>query len=228
MTCLKGNRVTTLYPQNLKCAICGAVAEYTQIGSTSTFGSPDLDTRPPEMRRSTMFAWVRRCPECGYCASDIGQATHRAAALVRSPEYARQLADATYPELANSFMCKALIEEQSEDLAAAAWSLIHAAWACDDAERDGPARACRSKAVDMVGKALDSGQRIADQEGAQTAIQVDLLRRAGRLDEASELIWRQRPGIGEDIILKVLAFQERLIERGDLSCHTIAEALADD
>lgn len=220
--------MTTLYPDNLKCAVCGAEAKYTQIGSTNAFGSPDLDTRPPEMRRSTMFAWVRRCPECGYCASDIGQAMPRAAALMRSPEYSRQLADETYPELANSFMCKALLEEQSEDLAAAAWSLIHAAWACDDAERDGPARTCRCKAVGMVGKVLDSGQRIADQEAADTAIQVDLLRRAGRLDEASELIRRQRAGIGEDIILKVLAFQERLIERGDLSCHTIAEALAND
>lgn len=151
--------MTTLYPENLKCAVCGAVAEYTQVCSTNAFGSPDLDTRPPEMRRSTMFAWVRRCPECGYCASDISQATPRAAVLVRSPEYALQLADEKYPELANSFMCKALIEEQSEDLAAAAWSLIHAAWACDDAERNGPARTCRCKAADMVRKALDSGHR---------------------------------------------------------------------
>jgi len=220
--------MTTLYPENLKCAVCGAEAKYTQIGSTNELGSPDLDTRPPEMRRSTMFAWVRRCPECGYCASDIGQATAQAAALVRSTEYSRQLADATYPELANRFLCKALIEEQSEDLVAAAWSLIHPAWACDDAQKDGPARSCRSKVADMVGTALDSGQRITDQEAADIAIRVDLLRRAGRLDEASELIQRQRPYIGEDIIPKILAFQERLIERGDLSCHTIAEALVND
>jgi hypothetical protein len=57
--------MTTLYREKSRCAVCGIATEYTSIGSTNAFGSPDLDTRPPEMQRSTIFAWVQRCPECG-------------------------------------------------------------------------------------------------------------------------------------------------------------------
>jgi len=220
--------MTTLYVAKAKCAVCGTETEYTEIGSTNSFGSPDLDTRPPEMQRSTIFAWVQRCPECGYCAPDVTKATPRASSLVRSPEYARQLVDSTYPELANSFLCKALLDESSGDFAGAAWSQIHAAWACDDAERDGPAKTCRSNAAGMIRKALENGQQIAGQDGAETAIQIDLLRRAGRLNEARKLIQTQRPAITEDIILKILAFQETLIAGGDEARHTISEGLGEN
>lgn len=220
--------MTTLYEEKARCAVCGTETEYTGVGSTNSFGSPDLDTRPPEMKRSTIFAWVQRCPGCGYCASDVSVATYQAKSRVRDPEYGNQLADSTLPELANSFLCKALIDESSEDYAAAAWSLIHAAWSCDDAERESQAKTCRSKAANMIRKALESGQQVATQDGAETAIQVDLLRRAGRLNEARQLIQTQRPAITEGIILKILAFQETLILGGDEACHTISEGLGEN
>jgi len=219
--------MTTLYQEKIRCAVCGAETECTGIGSTNAFGSPDLDTRPPEMKRSTIFAWVQRCPECGYCASDVSNAPPQAAALVYSPEYGRQLSDATYSQLANSFLCKAMIDEGSGDFSAAAWALIHAAWACDDDENPVPARVCRSKAADMIEMALGNGQAIIDQEGAETAIRVDLLRRAGRLAEARQLISTKRPEINEDIISKILTFEDTLVTRGDESCHTVAEAFGD-
>ena len=219
--------MTTLYEVKARCAVCGYETEHTGIGSTNAFGSPDLDTRPPEMKRSTIFAWVQRCPECGYCASDVGKAPSQATALVHSAEYARQLSDSTYPQLANAFLCKALIDERSGDYAAAAWALIHAAWACDDAGTPEPARVCRSKAVDMIAKSLGSGQAVAEQHGADTAIRVDLLRRAGRLTEARQLISTKRPAITEDIISKILDFQDALLTKGDEACHTVADALGD-
>ena len=51
--------MTTLGTASAACAVCGTVSEYTVIQSTSRFGSPDLDTRPPEMERSTLPYWVR-------------------------------------------------------------------------------------------------------------------------------------------------------------------------
>lgn len=219
--------MTTLYTTKVRCAVCGSEAEYTGIGSTNAHGSRDLDTRPPEMQRSTIFAWVQRCPECGFCGPDISQASSRAAALVRSAGYVRQLADSTHPELANSFRCKALNDESSGDHAAAAWALIHAAWACDDAQMPEAARVCRSEAVDMIEKALGRGQAITEQDGADSAIRVDLLRRAGRLAEARQLIATIRPAITVDIVAKVLDFQSVLLAKGDEACHTIAEALGD-
>lgn len=215
--------MTTIYEKKAECAVCGAESSYRGIGSTNSFGSSDLDTRPPEMMRSTMFAWVQRCPKCGYCASDVSKSAPQAASMVRSPEYTRQLSDPAYPELANSFLCKALLDNHVEDYAAAAWSLIHAAWACDDRNRDGLAKACRSRAADMFKRALNTGQKVAEQSGVETAIQVDLLRRAGRFNEARQLIHEQRPEITEEIILKILTFQENLIAKGDEACHNISE-----
>jgi len=220
--------MTTLYEEKARCAVCGSEAEYTGIGSTNAFGSPDLDTRPPEMQRSTIFAWVQRCPECGYCASDVSKAPSQADGVVRSPEYTRQLSNSTCPELANGFLCKALIDETSGNYAAAAWALIHAAWACDDAEKEESARTCRVKAADMIEKALGNGQKVAEQDGADTAFRVDLLRRAGRVAEARQLITTNRPTSTEDIISKILDFQEALITDGDEACHTIAEALGEN
>lgn len=220
--------MTTLYKEKARCAVCGSETEYTGIGSTNAFGSPDLDTRPPEMQRSTIFAWVQRCPECGHCATDVSKAPSQAATVVHSPEYTLQLSDLTFTELANRFLCKALIDESSGDYAAAGWALIHAAWACDDAEKPEPARTCRSKALDMIEKALGDGKEVAEQDGTDTAIQVDLLRRAGRLTEARQLISTKRSTITEEIISKILDFQDVLLTKGDEACHTIAEALGEN
>lgn len=54
--------MTTLYEAKAQCAVCGTESEYTGIGSTNSFGSPDLDTRPLKMKRSTIVDWIQRCP----------------------------------------------------------------------------------------------------------------------------------------------------------------------
>ena len=79
----------------------------------------------------------------------------------------------------------------------------------------------------MIAKSLGSGQAVAEQHGADTAIRVDLLRRAGRLTEARQLISTKRPAITEDIISKILDFQDALLTKGDEACHTVADALGD-
>jgi hypothetical protein len=80
----------------------------------------------------------------------------------------------------------------------------------------------------MIMQALENGQQFTEQDGAETAIQVDLLRRAGRSTEAQQLIATKRPAISEDIISTMLTFQESLISSGDEVCHTIASALGDE
>jgi hypothetical protein len=79
----------------------------------------------------------------------------------------------------------------------------------------------------MIEKALGNGQDIAKQGGADTAIHVDLLRRAGRFTEARQLISTKRSAITDDIISKILDFQDVLLTKGDDACHTIAEALGE-
>ncbi|MDW8147146.1 MAG: hypothetical protein RMJ48_12775 [Roseiflexaceae bacterium] len=216
---------TTLYPVTKTCAVWGTASEYIEIGSTSAFGAPDLNSRPPEMARSTIFAWVQRCPACGYCAADISQAPGHAGVTVRSIRYRAQLVDSTMPELANSFLRQAIVDERAGDYASAAWAIVHAAWVCNDEEKPEAAQECRGKAAEMVMRAIESGQEITEQRGAETAILVDLLRRAGRFAKARQVIASRRPGIIDDVILKILAFQELLIARGDVARYTLDEAV---
>lgn len=227
--------MTFVRRREFQCVICGAVTRYASIGSVfnvgssdcSDFnlGSSDLDTRPPEMLRSTISMWVQRCPGCGYCSSDLSNAPSHAATQVRNQDYVLQLSDSNYPKLANSFLCKALIDEKSGDYAKAAWAVIHAAWVCDDAKKPNQARACRSKAVELIEKTTSAGIMFTEQDGADTATQVDLLRRAGRCADAQKLIAMKRSAIADGTIAKILEFQEELLAKGDEACHTIAEAL---
>lgn len=220
--------MTTLFEEKVRCSVCGAKKKYTGIGSTNLFGSADLDTRPPEMERSTISYWVQRCPKCGYCSSDVSKACPEALTIVNAKEYKDQLNNPTYPELANSFLCRAMVDRESGDFAAATWTLIRAAWACDDSGHLDQAKACRQKAEEMLGIAEANGQKVARQEEASTALLVDLLRRSGQIEQARKVIAARRGGITDDIIARVLDLQAVLIDKNDLSCHTIIEVLGEE
>jgi hypothetical protein len=215
--------MTTVYKEKTRCSVCGTESEFYGIASTSTFGSADLDSRPPELKRSTIPAWVQRCPECGLCESDLSKSGPELRTIVQSQEYRDQLNDSAFPKLANSFMCRAIICWKSRDYAAATWALIHAAWVCDDLKCADKAVECRQKAADMLVLAEEQGY-MADQGGTSTVILVDLLRRSGRLNQARRVMAERREGITEEKILRILEFQSALIQKGDVSCHTIAEA----
>jgi len=217
--------MTTIYNERITCCLCGKESEYRGIGSTNAFGSPDLDTRPPQMQRSTMFAWVQRCPYCSYCSSDIAKASEKTKSVIESGEYQSQLKDKAFPDLANSFLCEAMIAEKEERFSEAAWAMIHAVWTCDDAGYEESAGKCRIKAVGLMKKGIAKGECFAEQDGLDIAIMADLLRRSGQFGEASVLIEKNQSRITEDIIKNILIFQKKLISQSDIKCHTISECL---
>jgi hypothetical protein len=218
--------MTTYYKEIKPCSVCGIENEYTGIGSTGAFGPQDLDTRPPERKRSTIIAWVQRCPDCGYCSADVSETCcPEAREIVNSREYKERLNDPTCPELANSFLCKAIIDRKSRALAAATLSFMWAAWSCDDSGHFDQARECRQKAAEMLVIAEDDGQQVFKREGANTAILVDLLRRSCQIEQARKVIAARRGGITEEVIVRILDFQTTLLDKNDVSCHTSAEAL---
>jgi hypothetical protein len=102
------------------------------------------------------------------------------------------LTDSNFPELANSFLCLAIIEQELKDFAQATWAIIYAAWVCDDAKIPKQAIECRRKAAETLRKAEDQGQAIVNEAGVSTAILADLLRRSGQIDEARKVIASQR------------------------------------
>ncbi|MCX5853785.1 MAG: hypothetical protein NTZ24_04225 [Deltaproteobacteria bacterium] len=73
--------------------------------------------------------------------------------------------------------------------------------------------------------AEDDGQQVFKREGANTAILVDLLRRSGQIEQAQKVIAARRGGITEEVIARILDFQSTLLDKNDVSCHTIAEVI---
>lgn len=215
--------MTRLRYLNTTCVVCGESCRFTIPEAIASIGSRDLDTRPAEPLRSTIYAWVKRCPSCGYCAPDPGKAPEGAADVVKLPRYREQLDARRYPGVANTFLCWSLIQEDLGAPAQAAWASLHAAWVCDDEGNDVPARICRKRAADLLRRAWEQGERLASQAGADEALLVDLLRRAGRLREARAVakeVLEQNPA---PLIAGIMRFQVRLITASDRGVHTVAE-----
>ena len=220
--------MTTMRREKVKCAVCGKRSEIMVLASTNQFGTPDLDLRPPEMARSSMVLWVYRCAGCGYCASRLDVGDANLLTFLQCEKYQAQLADSEMPRLAVSFLCKSMIDERMEELGEAAWALIHAAWACDDSDSEVPSRECRARAAEMLGRAEAEGQTVCQDPEEGWAVQVDLLRRAGKMSVGREVAEAKREVVGDGPVRKALDFQLELILRQDTRCHTLDEALRSD
>jgi hypothetical protein len=60
----------------------------------------------------------------------------------------------------------------------------------------------------MVPLSLENGQRLSEQERAETSLRVDLLRRANWLEDARQLLVIENSAISEGIIRDILALEE--------------------
>ena len=67
--------MTTYFTAEYTCAVCGRTHKFRVVGSTNSFGSPDLDLRPAPMQRDTIHTWVQTCPDCGYSNGKIDRDT---------------------------------------------------------------------------------------------------------------------------------------------------------
>jgi len=220
--------MTTIDMKNVLCGLCGGRVDIFIILSTNTFGSADLDFRPPEMERSTIDTWVLRCPYCGYCSADIQSTPQGAQSMVNSQVYKDQLNNLYYPELANSFLCKSILDQGLNNVVGMTWVLIHAAWACDDEEGyKEQAIICREKAVKTLYLAEENHQMVTDECDVTTALLADLLRRSGQLQNADKVIKARKSSAVDENVAHILDYQIMLINRNDLSCHKISEAFAD-
>jgi len=209
--------------QEERCFICDTPNKYVDIASTNLLGAPDLDTRPPEMMRSTIHYWVRCCVSCGYCAPALSNGPEVAGHIVQSPAYLQQKNNPAYPELANKFLCSALIKEAERDFSSAGWEAIHAAWACDDAQATEAAEKCRKKAIAFFEQARAQNASFAQGAGVEEAILADLLRRSRQFDRVGAVCRQGLAGVPETTVQKILNFQQMLARQQDAGGHTVAE-----
>jgi hypothetical protein len=112
----------------------------------------------------------------------MDEATPTAREVVNSDAYRAQLADEDLPAFARSFLCSSMIFEEHGDEAAAAQNAIEAAWVCDDEDLPGAATRCRLRAMELL-RGSKPGSLYSD-KSTEYAVIVDLLRRAGRFEDA--------------------------------------------
>lgn len=220
--------MTTINQEEVRCAVCGAAQTVMELGSTNSFGSMDLDTRPPEMQRSTMEYWVHQCGECGYVAPELGAAADGAGRIVASADYRSELERRDRARLANRFVCRALLEEAAGDLASAAWRRLHAAWACDDEEQAEEARVQRLAGLGLFERARESGeQAMKSLVGGDEVLLADIARRTGEFERAlaycaEGLALPEVPAF----VTSLLMLEQQLVRARDTGCHSVAEVEA--
>jgi hypothetical protein len=148
--------------------------------------------------------------------------------VVSSSEYQAQLRHDDFPELTNTYLCRAVIEERSGMLDAAGWSALQAAWAADDQDAYQAAKASRGRAHELFIEARDRGTSFAVDAASESAVLADLLRRCERFEEAAAECRSGLEQSPEDTLEAVLRYQLELIAARDSQCHTIGEALAEE
>jgi hypothetical protein len=205
---------------------------YYEIGSTNSFGSPDLDLRPPQMQRGTMGEWIQQCPACGYVSgkidNDPGKVTKK---WLKSKAYTHSDGIDFRSGLADQFYKFYKISLLNENTERAFFALLHAAWACDDCEDTANAVRCRSMAVPLLNQVteeLTSGQGDPEEDDSDKKdnlllIKADLLRRSGQFETLlSEYASRH---FENEIMNKVLAFQLAKASEKDTACYTVQYAV---
>ncbi len=215
--------MTLPYYDDVICAVCGTKNSISGLMSTNAMGPSDLDTRPPEMERSTMEYWVQCCGKCGYCADDLSDGKKNSSWLIDTPEYHLTLNEENYPALANHFRCLSLINETDGEYAKAAWASLHGAWVCDDADLLEQSYTCRINAIKLFKEAEDNQDEFSNQEGIVGIVLIDMLRRVGKFEEASREITKRQRQIDDPALLRILIYQAILVGKHDRLCYVIPE-----
>ena len=211
--------MTTIRGTTKKCAVCGHEQSFTEIMSTNRFGYMDLDTRPPEMERSTIRYAVQLCEECAYSSRDISKMIDGITSEDVEAEDYRAIADDTKTDkLAKAFLLAGHLYAAAEHRRSAGISYLNAAWVFDDLKEKDNAKQARARAIENIAAYTEGSEDI----GLRTML-VDMHRRNGEFEEA-ERIARQLIAQGaEDLIAEVLELQIKLCAGKDDRCHTVEE-----
>ena len=217
--------MTTIFEEEVTCAICGHEQKVSELGSTSSFGPMDLDTRPPELQRSTIEMWVHECRVCGFVSGELAESRPTDVGTVATSGYRAALVSRDRHHSANRFVCRSMLDEAAGDLASAGWRRLHAAWVCDDQRDTDAARVLRREAVTFFERARAAGVVvITSVVGGDELLLADLWRRSGEFERGVEYceagLRHQEitPFVGD-----LLGFERRLCDAKDARCHTVGE-----
>ncbi|MBQ6685069.1 MAG: DUF2225 domain-containing protein [Firmicutes bacterium] len=210
--------MTMMFHQKKICFVCKKESSHPVIASTHAFGSPDLDTRPPEGQRSTMRYWIQRCPHCGYVASDISKETPVTKSIVESRVYQECDGNLFFDSLAQNFFRQFLLAKKEENHKTAFFALLHAAWACDDNQETYGAIRCRRLAIAQLEQWMALPDREIDDE-TLLLIKADLLRRS--CDFVTVINEFETMTMKHELHQKLIDFQVTLAKKEDAGRYSL-------
>lgn len=203
--------MTTVHEIEKKCMHCGSVHRFDVLASTSSFGRPDLDTRPAPLARQAIQFEIERCPNCNYASDDIEEKIDFDDSLLTSDNYLKVL-KSDYPELAKSYILASMIQESIENYAKAALFMLKVCWVLDDNKLD--AKKPRLIAVKLFEKIEGEESKL---------IIIDLYRRAEEFEKARFMINKSKEIIEDNYLKEILKCQEVLVDLFDSECHSCSE-----
>lgn len=209
--------MTTVYQDTVKCYVCGKESKQNVLGSTNSFGSQDLDLRPPEMMRGTMEYWAHECPYCGYIAKNINLGTVVTEAWLARVEFINANNIEFKSELAKRCYKQHLINLEDVNKHKAFAVILNAAWACDDAQDIENAVLCRNLALDLIDELIEK----EDDPSTLMLQKIDLLRRSNQfnraLEEFSDIF------MDNNLLQVILDFQLEKVKNHDNACYTVED-----
>ena len=207
--------MTIITKIEMKCSVCGKTSQRAVMTSTNSWGRPDLDLRPAPMYRDTINVWLMECPHCGYVAARLDNELKTSPDFLKSEEYLTCEGNDFKSDLSKRFYRRYLISKAENDYNSEFYSLLHCAWACDDAD-DKLAVEMRKLAVDLVDKVDDENENLK-------LIKADLLRRSLQferlIEEYSDFT------SDEELSYSIIRFQLGLAAMEDSDCYTIQEVV---
>ena len=213
--------MSTLMRVSENCAICGKKIIYNTLGSTNSFGATDLDSRPPEMMRSTMSWWLKECERCGYVSTHLSYNRNITRKWLKSEKYTSCDERDFESDLAKRFYKYYLINLETEDPKKAFYAALHTAWCCDDQKDTDNAIHCRECALVEIEKIIPTTRKSED----LIIIKADLLRRTGQFEAVIEEY--QGKSFSKDLSNKIIAFQIERAKAKDTACYTVDDAIGD-
>ena len=210
----------------VSCAVCGSKTTKHRLSSSSSFGSPDLDLRPPQMTRSTLSDWLEECRACGFVSSDLEHAELGVDRIMAKEHYSSIFTGPLSGTIVGRCLRRSILDEELGNIVAAAEHALWAAWAADD-KGSAAAKQYRSRAADLFLSGRSSLLSGSEQRTILDTKLVDILRRAERWEEAINLADGLLAVDRLDMTLKqVVAFGKRMAEVGDFGVYTVETAVS--
>ena len=171
-----------------------------------------------------MEAWFQECQSCHYVSVDLSRESDNAKSIVDSEEYQALIADSALSKIARRFVFCSMLNGQNREITGTA--LLRAAWVCDDDGDQEQATEFRNRSAETL-RQLQPFEDSEEQATTATML-IDVLRRAGRFEEAGKLanqLLKFKAVKRSEVMLAVVKFQIGLCESNSSECRKIEDAV---